>query len=257
MEVDIIIQECNTYMSTDEGKSSILYTAGIFKTTDWITTNIEERIKSRIDLYVKNVLLSDDVEKRYINIAEEIQSVHGQKTFSAKTIERDSRDIHPLNDNETESFTYLIRVFAVFPVLFLIVLSVLALPIAVFICFAVCSVLPFGLKHTISKVIDDKYEKCRGAVPTIIRTHLDKHFVVPIFTLVDDVIKGLFQAKETKNKKVSEKLVILAANRHFLDNLDREIRTMEETVTSLQRKLELSNVKNKSVLSYLYDLLPC
>lgn len=234
MEVDTIIQECNTYMSTDEGKSSILYPAGIFKTTDWITTNIEERIKSRIDLYVKNVLLSDDVEKRYINIAEEIQSVHGQKTFSAKTKERDSRDIHPLNDNETEWFTYLIRVFAVFPVLFAIVSSVLALLTAVFICVAGCLVLKFRLKHTISKDIDDKYEKCRGAVPTIIRAHLDKHFVVPIFTLVDDVIKGLFQAKETKNKKVSEKLVILAANRHFLDNLDREIRTMEETVTSLQ-----------------------
>lgn len=268
MEVNAIIQECKTYMSTNIGKFSILNPADrvSIAETNWVKTNIEGRIKSRIDLYAKNVLLSDDVLTRRENIVKEIQSFQGQKTFSVEAIKSDAIDIHPLNDKETESFIYFIQhllmlatvcMAVVFVVLFACGLKSLAFMSGGFLFFFGYLGLPFVLKSFITNDIDDKYEKRRETVPTIIRTHLQKHFVVPINELVDDVLKELVQAKETRDKQALEKKIEqLAANRHLLDKLAREIRALDENVTSLQRKLELSNVNDKGVLSYFYDLLP-
>lgn len=268
MEVDAIIQECKTYMSTNIGKSSILNPADRVPVADtnWIKTDIKGRIKSRIDLYVKNVLLSDAVLIRRENIVEEIQSFHGQKTFSVEAIKSDSVDIHPLNDKETESFFNSIQFLLIFAsgcMAVLVVLFAVGLKLLAFIIGGSLFVVgyfgwSFVLKSIITKQIDDKYEEYRETVPTIIRTHLPKHFVVPINELVDDVLKDLVQAKETRNKEELEKKnKKLAANRHLLDKLAREIRAMEENVTSLQKKLELSNVKDKGFMSYFYDFLPC
>lgn len=268
MEVNAIIQECKTYMSTNIGKFSILNPADrvSIAETNWVKTNIEGRIKSRIDLYAKNFLLSDDVLTRRENIVKEIQSFQGQKTFSVEAIKSDAIDIHPLNDKETESFIYFIQhllmlatvcMAVVFVVLFAFGLKSLAFMSGGFLFVFGYLGLPFVLKSFITNDIDDKYEKRRETVPTIIRTHLQKHFVVPINELVDDVLKELVQAKETRDKQaLGKKIEQLAANRHLLDKLAREIRALDENVTSLQRKLELSNVNDKGVLSYFYDLLP-
>lgn len=103
-------------MSTNIGKFSILNPADkvSIADTNWVKTNIEGRIKSRIDLYVKNVLLSDDVLTRRENIVKEIQSFQGQKAFCVEAIKSDAIDINPLNDKETESFIYFIQPLLLF-----------------------------------------------------------------------------------------------------------------------------------------------
>lgn len=260
MEVNDIIQECKTYMSTNIGKFSILNPADRVSITDtnWVKTNIEGRIKSRIDLYVKNVLLSDDVLTRRENIVKEIQSFQGQNAFSVDAIESDAIDINPLNDKETESFIYFIQPLLLLAAVFVVLFAGGLKPLALISGGSFFVVGIFGWKFVLTKDIYNKYEKCRETVPTIIRTHLQKLFVEPINELVDDVFEELVQVKETRNKQELEtKIEKFAANRHLLEQLAREIRAMDENVISLQRKLERFSVNDKGVLSYFYDLLPC
>lgn len=66
-DIDDIVKECETYMSTDEGKNKILNPAGrvSMNNMNWNKADFEAKIKSRIDLYVKDFLKSDAVLNRY------------------------------------------------------------------------------------------------------------------------------------------------------------------------------------------------
>lgn len=263
MEVDAIIHECETYMSTEEGKYRILNPAGrvSIADTDWNKTNFEGRIKSRVDLYVKNFLPSDAVVSRYKNIAREIESFYDQTIFSIKKIKKNSVDIHPMKDEETESFTYLIRLGLISSPVWIAALAFgFGIPAAIIggCAFAVSSFL--GWVSKTPKDIDDEYEKCKSTVPRIIRTHLQKHFAEPLNKMVDSVTDYLIQrieAEETRNKQVWDEREKIVANHHLLVKLAGKISALEETVISLRNKLQVSKVKEEGVLPYLYNYFPC
>lgn len=252
-----------TYMSTDEGKNRILNPAGrvSIADTNWNKTNFEARIKSRIDLYVKHFLQSDSVVKRHQDIVREIQSFYAQTQFSIKTIANESVDMYPLYDNETESFTYLIQLgFISSPVWLAALAFGFGIPAAIIggCAFVISSF--FGWVSKTTKEIDDEYEKCKSTVPTIIHAHLEKHFAEPINQMVDAVSQYLLQCiegEETRNKTVWEEREKIVANHHLLGKLAREVSSLEKTVTSLRRKLELSKVEDTEKPHLLYDYFPC
>lgn len=263
MEVNAIIRECETYMSTEEGKYRILNPAGRISIadTDWNKTNFEGRIKSRVDLYVKKFLPSNAVVSRQRNIAKEIQSFYDQTIVSIKIIQKNSVDIHPMNDEETESFTYLIRLGLISSPIWIAALAFgFGIPAAIIggCAFAVSSFL--GWVSKTPKDIDDEYEKCKSTVQRIIRTHLLKHFAEPLNQMVEAVAKYLIeriQAEETRNNQVWDEREKIVANHDLLVKLNGEISAWKETVISLRKKLQVSKVEEEGGLPYIYNFFPC
>lgn len=94
-------------MLFEEGKYSILNLKGRVLVIDiyWIKMNVEERIKFRVDLYVKNVLFFNDVVNRYENIVKVIYGVYLIENFLI--------DIYFFSDSEIELYIYFIRCFLV------------------------------------------------------------------------------------------------------------------------------------------------
>lgn len=263
MEVDAIIHECEAYMSTEEGKYKILNPPGrvAIADIDWNKTYFEGRIKSRVDVYVKHFLTSNAIVRRQIYIAGEIQSFYARTSPIINRIEKNSVDIHPLNDEETESFTYLIRVGLISSPVWLAALAFgFGIPGAIIggCAFAVSSFL--GWISKTSKEINDEYEKCKRTVPKILRTHLQKHFAEPFNQMVDAVTDKLIQriqAKETKKKQVVDERDKIVANQNLLVKLAGKISALEETVISLRNKLQVAKVEEESVLPDLYNHCPC
>lgn len=253
-----------TNMSTENGKCDILNPAGrvSIAKTNWNKTNFEARIKSRVDLYVKQFLQSDAVVKRHQNIVREIESFYAQTKFSINTIENESVDIYPTNDEETESFTFLIQLGFISSPAWLAALAFgFGIPAAIVggCAFVISSF--WGWVSKTTKDIDDEYEKCKSTVPTIIHTHLEKHFSGQINKMVDAVSQHLLKCiedVEIRNEKVLKEGEQIVANRKLYCKLAEEVSALEKTVTSLRRKLELSNVEDDGALSdRLYDYLPC
>lgn len=263
MEVDAIIRECETYMSTEKGKYRILNPAGrrSIADTDWNKTNFEGRIKSRVDLYVKNFLPSNAVVSRQINIAKDIQSFYDQTIVSIKIIQNDSVDIHPMSDEDTESFSSLIRLGLISSPVWIATLAFgLGIPAAIIggCAFAVSSF--FGWVSKTPKNIDDEYEKCKSTVPRIIRTQLLKHFAEPLNQMLEAVANHLIKhidAEETKNNQVWDEREKIVANHHLLVKLAGEISARKETVTSLRNKLQVPKVEEEGVLPSMYNYFPC
>lgn len=249
-DIEAIIQECETYMSTDEGKHSILNPASLVSIAivNWNKTDFEARIKSRVDLYVKEFLESDSVVKKYENIVKEIEKFYKRAISSIKRIEDEPADINPLSDKDTESWTYLIEIG--------IILSPIWAPVigfglgftAVIIAggvFAVSSYFRWTSKTT--KDIDDEYKKCKNTVPTVIRTDLQKRFATPIKEMINSVTNYLLnriKITEERNKGVWEKRDQIVANHDLLSQLDVKMRALEETVTNLRQKLEKLRVQD-------------
>lgn len=246
--IDAIIHECETYMSTDEGKNSILNPAGRVSIAkiNWNKTNFEARIKSRVDLYVINYLQSDSVAKRYENIVNEIQKFHKKAKSSIKKMDDKPIGINPLDDECTASWINL-RDIVKYSSPFLVTgLACASIPLAIFSggALAVSFFLTSISKTT--KDIDDEYEKCKITVPTVIRTDLQERFAVPIKGMINSVISDLFkiiEETEKDNETVWKEREKIVARRDLLRTLDKKIRVQEETVTSLHRKLDLSKVK--------------
>lgn len=252
------------YMSTDEGKNRILNPAGrvSIADTNWNKTNFAARIKSRIDFYIKHFLQSDAVVRKHQDIVSEIESFYTQTQFSIETIENESVDMHPLHDKDTESFTYLIQLGIISSPLWLAALALgFGIPAAIIGGFAFVISSFFGWVSKTTKEIDDEYEKCKSTVPTVIHAHLEKHFAEPINKMVDEVSEYLLRrikGTETRNRKVWEEREKIVANRHLLSKLAREVSSLEKTVTSLRRKLELTKVEDTKALPYsVYDYIPC
>lgn len=111
-DIDDIVKECETYMSTDEGKNKILNPAGrvSINNMNWNKADFEAKIKSRIDLYVKDFLKSDAVLNRYKNTGKKLQIFHDKIITKIKDLEGEPENINPLNEKDTESKTYLIQI---------------------------------------------------------------------------------------------------------------------------------------------------
>lgn len=249
-DIKAIIQECETYMSTDEGKNSILNPAGrvSIAKVNWNKTNFEGRIKCRVDLFVKQFLQSDSVVKKYENIVNEIKTFYNQAISSIKRIEDEPVDINPLNDKDTESFTYFTEIGLISSPIWAPVIGVglglTALAIAGGV-FAVSSYFLWTSKTT--KDIDDEYEKCKNTALTVIRTDLQERFARPVTEMIDSVTKYLLnriKISEERNKRVWEKREQIVANRSLLRQLDEKMRALEETVTNLRQQLEKSRVQD-------------
>lgn len=249
-------------MSTEKGKYRILNPAGRISIakTDWNKTNFEGRIKSRVDLYVKNFLTSKSVVSRQESIAEEIQSFYDQTIFSIKTINEHSADIHPMNDEDTESFTYLIRLGLISSPVWIAALAFgFGIPAAIIggCAFAVSSFL--GWVSKTPKDIDDEYEKCKITVPKIMRIPLKKHFAEPLNQMVDAVTDYLIKcikAEETKDNQVWDEREKIVANYHLLVKLDGEISDLKKTVISLRNELQVPKVEEEGVLPHICNYGP-
>lgn len=249
-DIEDIIQECKTYMSTDEGKHRILNPASLVSIAkvNWNKTNFESRIKSRVDMYIKEFLQSDSVVTRYENIVKEIQEFYDQAISSIKKIEDEPVDINPLNDKDTESWTYLTEIgIILFPAWAPAIgfgLGLTAVIVAGCV-FAVSSYFRWTSKTT--KDIDDEYKKCKNTVPTVIRTDLQKRFATPIKEMINSVTNYLLnriKITEERNKGVWEKRDQIVANHDLLSQLDVKMRALEETVTNLRQKLEKLRVQD-------------
>lgn len=248
-----------TYMSTKEGKYRILNPAGrvSIAETNWNKTNFEARIKSRIDLYVKHFLQSDSVVKRHQDIVREIQSFYAQTKFSINAIENESVDVHPPNDEETESFTYLIQLGLISSPVWLAALAFgFGIPAAI--CGGCAFVISsfFGWVSKTTKDIDDEYKKCKNTVPAIIHTHLEKHFAEPINQMVDAVSQQLLKSikeAEKRNEDVRKEGEQLLANRKLYCKFAREVSALEKTVTSLRENFD----DEGALKDRCYDSLPC
>lgn len=249
-DIEDIIQECKTYMSTDEGKHRILNPASLVSIAkvNWNKTNFEARIKSRVDLYVKEFLQSDSVVKRYENIVKEIQEFYNQAISSIKRIEDEPVGIIPLNDKDTESWTYFTELGVVLSPAWVTMFGYgFGLPgVIVSGCaFAASSYFRWTSKTT--KDIDDEYIKCKNTVPTVIRTDLQKRFATPIKEMIDSVTNDLLnriKITEEENRRVWEKREQIVANHNLLSQLDVKMRALEETVTNLRHKLEKLRVQD-------------
>lgn len=72
--IQIIIQECEGFMSTPTGKYEILNPKGRrpISQVDWNKTDFEKEIRTRVDLYAVEYLQSDRVLEKFRNIVDEI-----------------------------------------------------------------------------------------------------------------------------------------------------------------------------------------
>lgn len=249
-DIKAIIQECETYMSTDEGKHSILNPASLVSIAkvNWNKTNFEGRIKSRVDQFVKEFLESDSVVKRYENIVKDLQKFYNKAISSIRKIEDEPVDINPLKDKDTESWTYLTEIGLILSPLWAPAIGFglgLTAVIVAGCVFAVSSYIRWTSKTT--KEIDDEYKKCKNTVPTVIRTDLQKRFATPVKEMVESVTKYLLnRIKKTEEikKRVWEKREQIEANRKWLSELDVKMRALEETVTNLRQPLEKLRVQD-------------
>lgn len=247
--IDAIIQECETYMSTDEGKYNILNPAGLesIANINWNKTNFEARIKCRVDQYVKHFLQSESVVKRYKNIVKEIQIFYSQAISSIKKIENELVDINPINEKDTVSRINFREIGLYSSPAWLTAVGFgLGIPVAIVCTFAFAFFTIITRASKTTKDIDAEYEKCKRTVPTVVRTDLQKRFAVPIKELIYAVTKyllGEIKNAEKRNEEVWEEREKIVAQRDSLRKLDKKIRDLKETVTSSRQNLKLSKGK--------------
>lgn len=155
-DIHAIVKECETYMSTDEGKYKILNPPGRVSINNiyWNKADFEAKIKSRIDLSVTDFLKSDVVLNRYKNIGKKLQIFHDKIIAKIKDLEGEPENINPLNEKDTESKTYLIQIgFLSSPAWLTALAFGVNIPAAFFWWFSVCRV---GVSKS-TKEIDDEY----------------------------------------------------------------------------------------------------
>lgn len=240
--IEIVVQECERFMSTSGGKYDILNPTGRERiaNVNWNKTNFEKEISARVDMYVVEYLQSDNVLEKFKKIAEEINDFRQKIISSLEQMESEWARLKP-NVEETESSTFLIQLGLLTSPVWIAALAFgLGLPAAVFggLLFVFSSFL--GLVTKTSKDIDDEYYKCIKAVPKRMYILLENKCGSNISTMIKKVTKELLQhieALKERLNQISEKRIQILENREVLLDLDTKINTMERFVIQLREDL--------------------
>lgn len=231
------------FMTKEEGKTKILNPKGrtpIMK-VDWSRIDLEKEIEARINSYVESYLQTNGVLERYNNIKVDVHLFHDK--INATLSEMESEWIHT---RQVVSRSYLGN--------FVIAIGFITSPIwlaAVTIGFGVAAAVAAGASFLFGALIgwntktveqiDTEYVRHTKTIKAKIRTHLDENCGLVIFKLVDkitdDVIPKRIQAFKTLIKQILKTRDKILVNQELLENLAKQIKVIEETVTGLINSL--------------------
>lgn len=232
-------------MSTSSGKEKVLNPPERTPIADvnWGTTDFENEIEARVDLYVETYLQSDGVLKMYESIQKEINTFCEQVISDLSKMEKEWIETIP----NTWSFS---------PTNVLLSLGVLTSPVwmtALAVGFGLAAAAVAGLFFIVGAVwgwftrktdeeITYEYNKHLAKFRRKICDHLDKNCGVVIIKLIDkvteDVLPKKLQTFKTMIQQISEKRDKIIANQKRLKVSAVKIRNMEDKITKLSECLD-------------------
>lgn len=251
--IEVIVNECFVYMSSESGKEHILNPKCRTPMMDvqWTSGFFVEEIKSRINIYIEAFLQSPDVLQKFEDIRTEIIDFYKRVSVDLSSLEADWACVKKHEFSCGKSMADPFKEFNEFPLPLQI--SIIAVSIVITAAVAACLLLlspvlgpALMLMNTDDakrKVIDRVYNANTASIRSQIKRHLEERSGNALNLLVE---------------KVSERLL---PNRiHFLEtmiqqlsNSREEVLANIESISYLASKLEAMRMSAEDLQSTLMD----
>lgn len=238
-------------MSTEEGKEKILNPIGhtpILKCMNWTECAYAENVNERVCLYLKNFLESEDTEKKFKEIAEELRSTFDKLSSTLKGIEDDTDLPEKFKDEKKDQTTssagphFADRLLNVPIVIGGFFLSAALLCLAIVLSPIIIAKLVYqNQEEEKRRIIDRTYQECTLQVRNKVCETLESSYGFFVGTLIESLMFGVLDRKiksflEMINNLKMFREEYLSKTDEFCE-LKRKVEEMEEEATSLEECL--------------------
>nr|XP_022312510.1 transmembrane GTPase fzo-like [Crassostrea virginica] len=239
-----IAERCFNFMSTDNGKNTILNPEGHppLMTFPFTQKMFRLEVNCRVSMYVKNVLQSEDVLNEFKSIITEIDQFY--KEISTELAENEECKMNEIYDdfNEsviTDSDTKTTKVVGI-----VLASAPLWLPlVAVSVAFSpllIPAVAYLQLSDKKKVVIDNEYENCKLTIRGMISSRLESSYGVFLRKLIEKVfvsdLPKQIQFLETLTQQLLEKRNEILASQDLLYTLKERVASMMSGIAELNNK---------------------
>lgn len=250
--IEVIVNECFVYMSSESGKEHILNPTGHTPIMDVPLSRVfVEEIKSRINVYIEAFLQSPDVLQKFEEIINEIRTFHKRVSEGLSSLEADWTYVKKHEFSNDKSMIDPSKAVDEFPLALKI--SLLAVSIVITAAVAACLLLirpvlgqaleRMNTEATKRYVIDLVYNANMASIQSKIKQHLKEMRGNPLNLLVDKVSKCMLPNR-------IQSLETLIQN---LSHSREEVLANIESISYVASKLEAMRISAKDLQSTLMD----
>lgn len=239
-----IAERCFNFMSTDNGKNTILNPEGHppLMTFPFTQKMFRLEVNCRVSMYVKNVLQSEDVLNEFKSIITEIDQFY--KEISTELAENEECKMNEIYDdfNEsviTDSDTKTTKVVGIALASAPLWLPLVAVSVA-FSPLLIPAVAYLQLSDKKKVVIDNEYENCKLTIRGMISSRLESSYGVFLRKLIEKVfvsdLPKQIQFLETLTQQLLEKRNEILASQDLLYTLKERVASMMSGIAELNNK---------------------
>lgn len=249
--INEVAQECYDYMSTDEGKDTILnpknYTPILEKHR--FPKVFAEEIKFRVSLYVQNHLQSTEVLRQLEDINEEINRLN--KTVSDSLLKMESKWMNTpidIRGNLNYSLTAAkVRKSNISNVGVMVATSPLWIPLVIASAPVIIPTLIYmNRSETKKRDIELEYASCKDSIRNTVCNDLQSSFgevaLHRVKTLTQELLPKQIQSLEKMVYQLSLSRTEILSSQDLLGKLAIRLKTIEKTVNEIQKYLAEKNI---------------
>lgn len=250
--IEVIVNECFVYMSSESGKRHILNPTCRTPMIDvpWTSVFFIEEIKSRINIYIEAFLQSPDVSQKFVDIRTEIIDFYKRVSGDLSSFEADWACVKKDEFSNRKSMVDPFKTFDEFP--FALKISMIAVSIVITAAVATVCLLLFNpvfvpalmFTNTVDvkrEVIDSVYNANIASVRSQIQRHLEERCGNALNLLVNKVSNFLLPNRihflETMIQQLSDSREEILASIQSISFLRSKLNAMRTSAEDLQSTL--------------------
>lgn len=250
--IEVIVNECFVYMSSESGKRHILNPTCRTPMIDvpWTSVFFIEEIKSRINIYIEAFLQSPDVSQKFVDIRTEIIDFYKRVSGDLSSFEADWACVKKDEFSNRKSMVDPFKTFDEFP--FALKISMIAVSIVITAAVATVCLLLFNpvlvpalmFTNTVDvkrEVIDSVYNANIASIRSQIQRHLEERCGNALNLLVNKVSNFLLPNRihflETMIQQLSDSREEILASIQSISFLRSKLNAMRTSAEDLQSTL--------------------